>query len=65
MTIQGIIDELENVVEQAIDDMEIGKDAIVEALTDLIRKAKGNDMDYEYEDDFGSFEETDFTKMDY
>lgn len=65
MTIQGIIDELENVVEQAIDDMEIGKDAIVEALTDLIREAKGNDMDYEYEDDFGSFEETDFTKMDY
>jgi hypothetical protein len=65
MTIQGIIDELENVVEQAIDDMGIGKDAIVEALTDLIREAKGNDMDYIYDDDFISFEETDFSKMDY
>ena len=44
MTLQNVIAKIENITEQAINDDEIGKDAIVEALTDVIRDAKGNDM---------------------
>lgn len=67
MTIQGIIAELENIKEQATNDEEIGKDSIIDALTDLIREAKGNDMDLIFDDadDFGSYEETDFSNIDY
>ena len=67
MTIQQIILELENVVEQSTNDEEIGKESVVDALTDLIRDIKGNDMDFVFEDDnhYGSFEETDFGELDY
>jgi hypothetical protein len=65
MTLQDIIAELENINEQAINDEEIDKDAIIEALTDVIRDAKGNDMDLVFEDldDFDSFQETDFSSL--
>ena len=65
MTLQDIIAELENINERAINDDEIDKDAIIEALTDVIRDAKGNDMDLVLEDldDFDSFQETDFCSL--
>ena len=65
MTLQQIIEELENINEQAINDDEIGKDAIIEALTDVIRDAKGNDMDLVFDDldDFDSHQETDFSSL--
>ena len=41
------------------------KDAIIEALTDVLRDAKGNDMDLVFEDldDFDSYQETDFSSL--
>ena len=65
MTLQDIIAELENINEQAINDEEIDKDAIIEALTDVIRDAKGNDMDLVFDDldDFDSYQETDFSSL--
>ena len=65
MTLQQIIEEIENITEQAINDDEIEKDAIIEALTDVLRDAKGNDMDLVFEDldDFDSYQETDFSSV--
>ena len=65
MSLQHIIEELDNIIEQASSDEEIGKQSILEALTDLVRDAKGNDMDliFEDEDEFGSYEETDFSSL--
>ena len=65
MTLQRIIEEIENILDQAINDDEIDKDAIIEALTDVIRDAKGNDMDLVFEDldDFDSYQETDFSSL--
>ena len=65
MNLQDIIAEIENIIEQASSDDEIGKEAILEALTDVVRDAKGNDMDLVFEDldDFDSYEETDFSSL--
>ena len=65
MSLQHIIEELDNIIEQASSDEEIGKQSILEALTDVVRDAKGNDMDliFEDEDEFGSYEETDFSSL--
>ena len=65
MTLQQIIEEIENINEQAINDDDIGKDAIIEALTDIIRDAKGNDMDLVFGEleDFDSYKETDFRSL--
>ena len=65
MTLQRIIEELENIIEQSADDELIEKDAIMEALIDVVRDAKGNDMDLIFEDldDFDSYEETDFSSL--
>ena len=65
MTLQQIIEEIENITEQAINDDEIEKDAIIEALPDVLRDAKGNDMDLVFEDldDFDSYQETDFSSL--
>ena len=65
MTLQHIIEELDNIIEQASCDDDIGKDSILEALTDVVRDAKGNDMDLVFEDldDFDSYEETDFSSL--
>ena len=65
MSLQQIIAELNNIIEQASSDDEIGKESILEALTDVVRNVKGNDMDliFEDEDEFGSYEETDFSSL--
>ena len=65
MTLQRMIEELENIMDQASNDDEIEKDSILEALTDVVRDAKGNDMDLVFEDldDFDSYEETDFSSL--
>jgi len=65
MTVQRIIEELENINEQASNDGEITKESVLEAITDIIRDAKGNDMDliFDDEDGFGSYEETDFSGL--
>ena len=65
MSLQHIIEELDNIIEQASGDEEIGKQSILEALTDVVRDAKGNDVDliFEDEDEFGSYEETDFSSL--
>ena len=62
-----MIAELENINEQVINDDEIGKESIIDAITDLIREAKGNDMDLIFDDtdDFTLYEDTDFSNMDY
>ena len=65
MSLQHIIEELDNIIEQASSDEEIGKQSILEALTDVVRDAKGNDMDLIFEDgdEFSSYEETDFSSL--
>jgi len=65
MTLQRIIEELENIIEQASADEEIEKDAIMDALIDVVRDAKGTDMNFTFdgEDDFGYNTETDFSSL--
>ena len=65
MTLQRIIEELENIMDQASADDEIGKESILDALTDVIRDAKGTDMNFNFdgEDDFGSYEDVDFSSL--
>ena len=65
MTLQRIIEELENIMDQASTDDEIGKESILDAITDVIRDAKGTDMNFSFdgEDDFGSYEDVDFSGL--
>ena len=65
MNLQDIIAELENIIEQASNDEEIEKDAIMEALIDVVRDAKGDELDFSVEDEdhFDSFEQTDFSSL--
>ena len=65
MSLQQIIEELNNIIEQASSDDEIGKESMLEALTDVVRDAKGDDLDFSVEDEdhFGAFEETDFSSL--
>ena len=65
MTLQRIIEELENIIEQASVDEEIEKDTIMDALIDVVRDAKGTDMNFTFdgEDDFGYNTETDFSSL--
>ena len=65
MTLQRIIEEIENIIDQASDDDEISKESMLDALTDVVRDAKGNDMELIFEDldDFESYEETDFSSL--
>ena len=65
MNVQRIIEELENIIEQASADEEIEKDAIMDALIDVVRDAKGTDMNFTFdgEDDFGSYEDVDFSSL--
>ena len=65
MTLQRIIEELENIMNQASADDEIGKESILDALTDVIRDAKGTDMNFTFdgEDDFGSYKDVDFSSL--
>ena len=65
MNLQDIIAELDNIIEQASSDDEIGKESILEALVDVVRDAKGDSLDFEVEDEdhFDSFEQTDFSSL--
>ena len=65
MTLQRIIEEIENIIDQASADDGIEKESILDALTDVIRDAKGTDMNFSFdgEDDFGSYEEVDFSSL--
>ena len=65
MNLQRMIEEIENILDQATDDAEIGKESILEALQDVVRDAKGDSLDFDMEDDdhFGSFQETDFSSL--
>ena len=65
MNLQDIIAELDNIIEQASSDDEIGKESILEALTDVVRDAKGDTLDFEVEDEdhFDSFEQPDFSSL--
>ena len=65
MNLQDIIAELDNIIEQASSDDEIGKESILEALTDVVRDAKGDDLDFNIDDEdhFGVFEQTDFSSL--
>ena len=65
MSLQDIIAELDNIIEQASSDDEIGKEAVVEALQDVVRDAKGDELDFHIDDEdhYGSFEETDFSSL--
>ena len=66
MNLQQIIAELENIIDQASDDDEISKESMLDALTDVVRDAKGADsLDFEVDDDdhFSSWQETDFSGL--
>tara|TARA_Y100000034_G_C6647941_1_gene283480 strand:+ start:296 stop:508 length:213 start_codon:yes stop_codon:yes gene_type:complete len=65
MTLQRVIEEIENIIEQSADDELIEKSAIIEALTDVVRDAKGADMNFTFdgEDEFGYNEEVDFSSL--
>jgi len=65
MTLQRIIEEIENILDQASADDELGKEAILEALTDVVRDAKGADMNFTFdgEDNFGYNDDVDFSSL--
>ena len=66
MSLQQIIEELKNIKEQATNDEEIGKNSILEAITDIIHDAGGDGLDFDIISDdehYGSFEETDFSSL--
>ena len=65
MNLQRMIEEIENILDQASDDAEIGKESILEALQDVVRDAKGDSLDFDMEDDdhFSSWQETDFSSL--
>jgi len=66
MNLQDIIAELENIIDQASDDDEISKESMLDALTDVVRDAKGTDsLDFNMEDDdhYSSWQETDFSSL--
>ena len=65
MTVQRMIEEIENIMDQASADDDIGKDSILDALTDVVRDAEGTDMNFTFdgEDDFGYNEDTDFSSL--
>ena len=67
MNLQGVIDELKNIKEQATNDDDITKGSVIDAITDIIHDTEGNSLDFSFdeEDDYGSYErETDFTKLE-
>ena len=65
MNLQQIIAEINNIIEQASSDDEIGKESMLEALTDVVRDAKGADMNFTFdgEDNFGYNDDVDFSSL--
>ena len=65
MKLQQLLDELDNVVEQGSNDEKITKVSVINAITELVRDCRGDDMDFMFESDdhYDSFEETDFSGL--
>ena len=65
MKLQQLLDELDNVIEQATNDEEITKTSVINAITELVRDCRGDDMDFMFDDEdhYDSFEETDFSGL--
>ena len=68
MSIQDILNELKNIKEQSVNEQDITKDSILEAITDLIHDVEGNDgLDgFNFTDDdalYDTFENIDFTEL--
>ena len=65
MSIREILAELNNIKEQAVNEEGIGKESILEAITDLLNDAGGNDgFDFEPEYEYDAFDKTDFTQLE-
>ena len=65
MKLQQLLDELDNVVEQGSNDEKITKVSVINAITELGRDCRGDDMDFMFDDEdhYDSFEETDFSGL--
>ena len=68
MSIREILAELNNIKEQAVNEDNIGKESILEALTDLIHDIGGNDgldgFNFTEEDGlYDTFESIDFSEL--
>ena len=68
MSIKEILAELNNIKEQAVNEEGIGKESILEALTDLIHDIGGNDgldgFNFTEEDGlYDTFESIDFSEL--
>ncbi len=65
MTLQEIIDQIKTIKGNYVNG-NINGDELVEAMEDLIHDVEGNDgmMWNDDDDHYGSFEETDFTKLE-
>ena len=66
MNLQGVIDELKNIKEQATNDDEITKGSIINAITDIIHDVEGWEDDFMMEDtNFDdNFSRVDFTQLE-
>jgi|TARA_Y100000004_G_C8718793_1_gene329187 hypothetical protein len=68
MSIKEILAELNNIKEQAVNEEGIGKESILEAITDLIHDIGGNDgldgFNFTEEDGlYDTFESIDFSEL--
>ena len=64
MTVQEIIEQIKNIKGNYVNGNITGDD-VVELMEDLIHDVEGNDgMMWEDDDNYGSYEETDFTKLE-
>jgi hypothetical protein len=65
MKLQQLLDELDNVIEQGSNDDKTTKVSVINAITELVRECRGDDMDFMFDDEdhYGSFEETDFSGL--
>ena len=68
MGIQDILNELKNIKEQSVNEVDITKDSMIEAITDLIHDVEGNDgldgFNLSSDDDlYDTFENIVFTEL--
>ena len=64
MTIQEIIQRIKDIKGNYVNG-DITGDDMVELMEDLVHDVEGNDgMSWDSDDHYGSFEETDFTKLE-
>ena len=64
MTVQEIMETIKNIKGNYVNG-NINSEELVEAIEDLVHDVEGNDgMMWDDEDNYGSYEETDFTKLE-